>query len=281
MRVGVIGGGLMGSGIAEVCARSGVDVTLIEVSLPRAQVTHVNIARSLDRAVQDRKLTSEERDATILRIKVSTNLDDIVGADATIEAIVEDEALKREVFARVDALLPDAQFLASNTQSVPIMRLGAATKRPDRVLGMHFFNPAPVMPLIEIVRTQVSADDVIEGARAFAEQTLGKRTIVAPDRAGFIVNALLIPYLLTAIRMYDAGLASREDIDRGMVDGCAHPMGPLALSDLVGLDNVLAVAEALREEGGDDTSVAPGLLRRMVEAGHLGRKTGRGFYEYA
>jgi 3-hydroxybutyryl-CoA dehydrogenase len=208
-------------------------------------------------------------------------LDDIEGADAAIEAIIEDEGLKRDMFRRLDALLPDAQFLASNTSSVPIMKLGAETTQPHRVIGLHFFNPVPVLPLVEIVHSIMTADETAVLVREFAEGTLGKQCIDSQDRAGFVVNALLIPYLLSSIRMYESGFASREDIDRGMVLGCAHPMGPLKLSDLIGLDTLLAVSESLYEEFRDPASVAPALLNRMVEAGLLGRKTGRGFYEYS
>src|ERR687884_709601 len=251
MRVGVIGGGLMGSGIAEVCARSGVDVTVVEVDEARVEHSRHAIERSLDRGVRSGE-----------------------GADVAIEAIVEDEELKRKLFKRLDQLLPDAQFLASNTSSVPIMKLGAGTSQPDRVLGLHFFNPVPVLPLVEIVHSIMTADETAARARAFAEQTLGKECIDSQDRAGFVVNALLIPYLLSAIRMYESGFASREDIDRGMVLGCAHPMGPLRLADLIGLDTLLAVAQSLYEEFRDPGSVAPALLNRMVEAGFPGRQSG-------
>ena len=240
MRVGVIGGGLMGSGIAEVCARAGVDVTVVEADDERAERSR-----------------------------------------AAIEAVIEDETLKQDVFRRLDELLPDARFLASNTSSVPIMKLGAQTKHPGRVLGMHFFNPVPVLPLVEIVTSIMTEPETVELVREFAQETLGKQCIDSQDRAGFVVNALLIPYLLSAIRMYESGFASKEGIDQGMVLGCAHPMGPLALSDLIGLDTLLAVSESLYDEFRDPASVAPALLNRMVEAGLLGRKSGRGFYEYA
>ncbi len=280
MRVSVIGGGLMGSGIAEVCARSGVDVTVVEASRERADRTRGNIEASLDRAVRRGKLPEEDRAAALERLAVSDRLEDVEGSDAAIEAIVEDEAMKRDLFLRLDELLPDAAWLGSNTSSVPIMKLAAGTSRPDRVLGLHFFNPVPVLDLVEIVRSIMTAPETVEAARGFAEQTLGKTCIESQDRAGFVVNALLIPYLLSAVRMYESGFASREDIDAGMVLGCAHPMGPLALADLVGLDTLLAVAESLYEEFRDPSSVAPALLNRMVEAGLLGRKTGRGFYDY-
>ncbi len=280
MKIGVIGGGMMGSGIAEVCARSGVDVTLVESGDDRVEAARNAVQKSLDRAERSGKLTSDERQAAQLRISFSAALEDIKGADAAIEAIVEDESAKRELFRRLDELLPDAQFLASNTSSVPIMKLGVGTRNPGRVLGLHFFNPVPVLPLVELVRSIMTADDALDAARRFASETLGKRVIASQDRAGFIVNALLIPYLLSAIRMYESGFASREDIDQGMVDGCAHPMGPLALADLIGLDTLLAIARSLYDEFKDPASVAPALLNRMVEANLLGRKSGRGFYDY-
>ena len=280
MRVGVIGGGLMGSGIAEVCARSGVDVTVVEADDERAERSRAAIDRSLSRGVRSGKLTEDDKAAALERLAVTATLEEIEGVDAAIEAVVEDERLKRDVFRRLDELLPDAKFLASNTSSVPIMKLGAQTSQPEKVIGLHFFNPVPVLPLVEIVHSIMTADDTAARAREFAEKTLGKKTISSQDRAGFIVNALLIPYLLSAIRMYESGFASKEDIDHGMVLGCAHPMGPLQLADLIGLDTLLAVSESLYEEFRDPSSVAPALLNRMVEAGLLGRKSGRGFYDY-
>ncbi|MEA2280708.1 MAG: 3-hydroxybutyryl-CoA dehydrogenase [Solirubrobacteraceae bacterium] len=281
MRVGVVGGGLMGSGIAEVCARSGVDVTVVEVDPGRAERSQAAIAKSLDRGVRAGKLAEEDRKAALDRLVFTSALEDVAGADAAIEAIIEDETAKRALFARLDELLPDARFLASNTSSVPIMKLGAGTSKPDRVLGLHFFNPVPVLPLVEIVHSIMTGDEVAGEARQFAEETLGKTCIDSQDRAGFVVNALLIPYLLSAIRMYESGFASKEDIDSGMKLGCAHPMGPLALSDLIGLDTLQAVADSLYEEFRDPASVAPALLNRMVEAGLMGRKSGRGFYDYS
>jgi 3-hydroxybutyryl-CoA dehydrogenase len=281
MRIGVIGGGLMGSGIAEVCARSGVDVTVVEVDPVRAEKARAAIEKSLDRGVRSGKVSDEDRGAALDRLAYSTTLEDLAGADAAIEAIIEDERAKRELFRRLDELLPDADFLASNTSSVPIMKLGAETSQPERVIGMHFFNPVPVLPLVEIVHSIMTGDATAARVREFAEQTLGKQCIESQDRAGFVVNALLVPYLLSAVRMYESGFASREDIDRGMVLGCAHPMGPLKLADLIGLDTLLAVSKSLHEEFRDSGSVAPPLLNRMVEAGLVGRKSGRGFYEYA
>ena len=281
MRVGVIGGGLMGSGIAEVCIRAGVDVILVEVDESSARGAQERIARSLERAVQADKLGDEERGKALGRLEVISELASIAGADAVVEAIVESEAAKREVFGRLDQLLPDATFLASNTSSVPIMKLAAETSHPGRVLGLHFFNPVPVMKLVEVIPSIMTSEETLAAAKTFASETLGKTPIDCQDRAGFIVNALLIPYLLSGIRMYESGFASKEDIDSGMTLGCAHPMGPLALADLVGLDTVQAVAESLYEEFRDPASVAPALLNRMVEAGLLGRKSGQGFYTYA
>jgi 3-hydroxybutyryl-CoA dehydrogenase len=271
----------MGSGIAEVCARSGVDVTVVEVDPDRCEKSQTAIEKSLDRGVRGGHVSAEDRSAALERLAFTTSLDDVSGSDAAIEAIIEDEGAKRDMFRRLDELLPDAQFLASNTSSVPIMKLGAGTSQPHKVIGLHFFNPVPVLPLVEIVHSIMTADETASRAREFAEDTLGKQCIDSQDRAGFVVNALLIPYLLSAIRMYESGFASREDIDRGMTLGCAHPMGPLALSDLIGLDTLLAVSESLYEEFRDPASVAPALLNRMVEAGLLGRKAQRGFYEYS
>lgn len=281
MRVGVIGGGQMGAGIAEVCARSGVDVTVVEASEERAERSRASIEKSLDRGVRSGKLSEDEKAAALEHLAVTSTFEDIEGVDGAIEAVIEDERLKRDVFRRLDELLPDAKFLASNTSSVPIMKLGAETKQPGRVLGMHFFNPVPVLPLVELVTSIMTEPETVEDVRTFAETTLGKQCIDSQDRAGFVVNALLIPYLLSAIRMYESGFASKEDIDQGMVLGCAHPMGPLRLSDLIGLDTLLAVAESLHDEFRDPASVSPALLNRMVEAGLLGRKTGRGFYDYS
>jgi 3-hydroxybutyryl-CoA dehydrogenase len=281
MRVGVIGGGLMGSGIAEVCARSGVDVTVVEVDQARLDQTQAKIDKSLDRAASVGRLEAADREAAGERLAYSTSLEDLAGSDAAIEAVVEDEKTKRELFLELDGILPDAEFLASNTSSVPIMKLAAGTSKPQRVLGMHFFNPVPVLPLVELVRSIMTSEQTLDRARQFAEETLGKTSIDSQDRAGFVVNALLVPYILSAVRMYESGFAAKEDIDRGMVQGCAHPMGPLALADLIGLDTLLAVSQSLYEEFRDPSSVAPALLNRMVEAGLLGRKSGQGFYDYS
>ena len=279
-RVAIVGGGVMGAGIAEVCARADIDVTVIELNEERAGRTSDAITGSLHRAVGAGKLDAEAAEAAKRHVTVSADLADAAGADAAIEAITEDEPQKRELFGRLDRELPEAVFLATNTSSVPIMKLAAATGRPERVLGLHFFNPVPVLPLVEVVRSIMTSPETLSAARGFATERLGKQTIDSEDRAGFVVNALLVPYLLSAIRMYESGFASKEDIDQGMVLGCAHPMGPLALADLVGLDVLEAVSESLHQEFRDQSTVPPPLLHRMVEAGLLGRKTGRGFYEY-
>jgi 3-hydroxybutyryl-CoA dehydrogenase len=270
----------MGSGIAEVCARADLDVTVVEADDAGLQRSRAAIERSLDRAVRSGKLSEDDRGEAGERIAYSTRLDDLEGSDIAIEAIVENEDAKRELFGRLDAVLPNAEFLASNTSSVPIMKLGAETRHPERVVGLHFFNPVPVLPLVEVVRSILTSDETLRKAHEFAERRLAKTTIDSQDRAGFVVNALLIPYLLSAIRMYESGFASKEDIDEGMIKGCAHPMGPLALADLIGLDTLLAVAESLHQEFRDPASVPPPLLNRMVEAGLLGRKSGQGFFEY-
>jgi len=270
----------MGSGIAEVCARSGLDVTVVETDEERVEHSRAAIEHSLARAVKSGKLQEDERDSALERLAFSYALDDVEGSDIAIEAIIESEQAKRDLFHELDKRLPEAQFLASNTSSVPIMKLAAGTSRPERVLGLHFFNPVPVLPLVEVVRSIMTSEDTVASARGFAEERLGKTCIDSQDRAGFVVNALLIPYLLSSIRMFESGFASKDDIDRGMVLGCAHPMGPLALSDLIGLDTLQAVAGALYEEFRDPAAVAPALLNRMVEAGLLGRKSGRGFYDY-
>ncbi len=280
MRVGVVGGGLMGSGIAEVCTRAGMDVTVIEVDPEHAEATRRSVERSLTRALRAGKLDEDAQADALNRLACATSLEDLAGADVAIEAIVESESAKRKVFGELDRILPDARFLASNTSSVPIMKLAAETSRPERVLGLHFFNPVPVLKLVEVVRSIMTSEAVLAEAEAFA-QGLGKQVIDSQDRAGFIVNALLVPYILSAVRMYESGFASKEDIDRGMVLGCAHPLGPLALADLIGLDTLQFVAESMHDEFRDPSNVPPPLLNRMVEAGLLGRKTGRGFYDYA
>lgn len=281
-KVGIVGGGLMGSGIAEVCARSGLDVVVAEASTEAAAAARSRIEASLRRGVDKGKLTAEDAEAALQRLRVQPDLDALADRQLVVEAATENEPVKLELFGRLDALVADPQtILASNTSSIPIARLGAATGRPDRVVGMHFFNPATVQKLVEVIPSQLTSAETVAEVTGFATEALGKTVIQAKDRAGFVVNALLIPYMLSAIRMVEAGHASAADIDTGMVLGCAHPMGPLALTDLVGLDTTLAVAESLHAEYAEPMYAPPPLLRRMVESGMLGRKSGRGFFDYA
>ncbi|TNM50177.1 3-hydroxybutyryl-CoA dehydrogenase, partial [Nocardioides albidus] len=274
-RVGVVGGGLMGSGIAEVNARAGKDVIVVESSAEAVEGARVRLEASLKRAESRGKI--ESASAVLDRIRVVDDLGLLADRDIVIEAIVEDEHAKTDLFRRLDEIVtsPDA-ILASNTSSIPIMKLAVATSRPTHVLGVHFFNPVPVLKLVELVPSLMTDPDTTERARAFVQDDLGKTAIDCQDRAGFVVNALLIPFILSAIRMFESGFASAEDIDHGLVLGAAHPQGPLALADLIGLDTVKAVAESLYEEFKEPLYAAPPLLARMVEARLLGRKTGRG-----
>jgi 3-hydroxybutyryl-CoA dehydrogenase len=271
----------MGSGIAEVAARSGRDVTVVESDAVAAERGLARIEASLATALSRGKLSEDERDTALARIEVTHDADALADRELVIEAVVEDEAAKVAVFERLDKIvLSDDAVLASNTSSIPIMKLAMATRRPEAVVGLHFFNPVPVLKLVELVPSLLTAEGTIERSERFAVEALGKRVIRSQDRAGFVVNSLLIPYLLSAIRMLESGFATAEDIDAGMVEGCAHPMGPLHLSDLIGLDTTMAVAESLYEEFKEPLYAPPPLLSRMVDAGLLGRKTGRGFYEY-
>ncbi|HEX6656462.1 MAG TPA: 3-hydroxybutyryl-CoA dehydrogenase [Ilumatobacter sp.] len=280
-RVGVVGCGLMGSGIAEVCARAGLDVLVREVDEATAEAGRARLMRSLDRGLSSGKLSEEDRDATVARLAFTIDLADMVDRNLVVEAIVENEAMKTEVFSQLDRYVADERaILASNTSSIPIMKLGIATQRPEQVIGIHFFNPVPVLRLVELVTSLMTSPETYSQADAFVTGVLHKRVIRSQDRAGFVVNALLIPYLLSAIRMMESGFATADDIDIGMVEGCNHPMGPLHLTDLIGLDTTLAVAQSLYEEFKEPLYAPPPLLSRMVEAGLLGRKTGRGFYEY-
>jgi 3-hydroxybutyryl-CoA dehydrogenase len=279
-RVGIIGGGLMGSGIAEVCARAGHGVVVHEIDMEAAEAALARIHRSLDKGVERGKLTAEEAEATKTRIAISTDLDEQADREIVIEAATENEDVKKALFADLDRVVEDRNaILASNTSSIPITRLAAATERPSRVVGLHFFNPVPVMALVELITTVSTDPEVADSAQAFAEG-VGKTVIRAKDRAGFVVNMLLVPYMLAGIRMFEAGVATKEDIDTGMRLGANHPMGPLELTDFVGLDTTKYVADVLFEEFKEPLYAAPPLLARMVEAGWLGRKSGRGFYEY-
>lgn len=277
--IGVVGCGLMGSGIAEVVARAGQDVVVLETSEELLQRGRARIESSTGKAVERGRLSSDERDAAMGRIRGTTEVEDLAGADLLIEAATEDHAIKVDLFRRLDEVTKPEVILASNTSSIPIADLGAATSRPDKVLGMHFFNPVPAMGLIELVRSITTSEDTMAFGRAYGV-LLGKTTVESRDRAGFIVNALLIPYLNGAVRMLEEGLATREDIDTAVHLGLNHPMGPLQLIDLIGLDTHLFIADVLFEEFKEPTYAPPPLLRRMVTAGRLGRKVGHGFYDY-
>jgi 3-hydroxybutyryl-CoA dehydrogenase len=277
--VGVIGCGLMGSGISEVVARAGQTAVVLETSDELVERGRQRIETSTLRAVERGRLDAEERTAVLERISLTTDVQDLADVDLVIEAATEDHDTKVGMFRRLDEVTKPEVILASNTSSIPIADLGAATSRPDKVLGMHFFNPVPVMGLIELVRAISSSDDTMAFGRAYGV-VLGKTTVESRDRAGFIVNALLIPYLNGAIRMLEDGFATREDIDTAVHLGLNHPMGPLQLIDLIGLDTHLFIANVLFEEFKEPTFAPPPLLRRMVTAGRLGRKVGRGFYDY-
>ncbi|MEU5264206.1 3-hydroxybutyryl-CoA dehydrogenase [Amycolatopsis sp. NPDC021455] len=278
-RVGVVGCGQMGAGIAEVCARAGLDVVVVEADPAGADAGRRRLETSLARAEKKGKIPDAAE--VLRRIRVTETLDDLADRTFVVEAIVEDEAVKTELFRQLDKIVaaPDA-VLASNTSSIPIMKLGTATERPAQVVGVHFFNPVPVLPLVELVPSLLTAEATVDRARTLAQDALGKQAILCQDRAGFVVNALLIPFILAAIRMFESGFATREAIDEGLVRGAAHPQGPLALADLIGLDTTKAVAESLYEEFKEPLYAPPPLLARMVDAGLLGRKTGRGFYTY-
>jgi 3-hydroxybutyryl-CoA dehydrogenase len=280
-RVGVVGCGLMGSGIAEVCARQGLDVVVVDAGEDAVKAGRDRVEGSLANAVRRGKLDADGQQRALEALRFGADLGALVDRQLVVEAVTENEAVKTAVFRDLDAIVQDpAAILASNTSSIPIMKLAMATSRPAQVVGMHFFNPVPVLPLVELVSSLVTSAETTEEAAAFATDVLGKHVIRSQDRAGFIVNALLIPYLLSAIRMLESGFATAEDIDAGMVQGCAHPMGPLALADLIGLDTTMAVAESLYEEFKEPLYAPPPLLNRMVEAGLLGRKSGRGFHMY-
>ncbi|WP_200172971.1 3-hydroxybutyryl-CoA dehydrogenase [Tomitella cavernea] len=279
-QVGVVGGGTMGAGIAEVCAKAGTVVTVLETKQEFADAARARIEKSIARGVKAGKLEQADADAALARVTVTLEMDDLADADLVIEAAPEIESLKAEIFGRLDQIVKPDAILATNTSSIPVIKVANATTRPDKVVGVHFFNPVPVMPLVEVISTLSTAPETASAVTEFASGTLGKTAVQAGDRSGFIVNALLIPYLLSAVRMYESGYATKEDIDAGMKGGCGHPMGPLTLCDTVGLDVALAAAESMYAEFGEPHMCPPPLLRRMVDAGHLGRKTGKGFYDY-
>ena len=279
-RVGVVGCGLMGSGIAEICARAGLDVVVREVDGDAVAGGRARIQSSLERARRRGKLSDTDAEAAFEQVRFTTDMGDLADRELVLEAVSESEALKLDVFATLDKVLPGGAILASNTSAIPIMKLAMATGRPEQVVGLHFFSPVPVLKLVELVSSLLTSDETTQAVQAFAEGVLDKRVIRSKDRAGFIVNALLIPYLVSAIRMLESGFATAEDIDAGMVLGCNHPMGPLALADFIGLDTTLAAARSLYEEFKEPLYAPPPVLSRMVEAGLLGRKTGQGFYVY-
>lgn len=281
-RVGVIGAGLMGSGIAEVAVKAGSDVLVWEAKQEFANAGKARLEKSLAKAVERGKLSEEDRDAALGRLTFTVDLEDFADREIVIEAIIENEEVKKDVFAKLDSIVTDPKAaLCSNTSSLPIQTIASATKNPGRVMGLHFFNPVPVLPLVEVIPALTTDEDVIERAQNYATEALGKTAVRAKDRSGFIVNFLLVPYMLSAVRMVEQGVATAEDIDTGMKLGAAHPMGPLTLADMVGLDTCAFIADVMYKEYGDPSYACPPLLRRMVTAGHLGRKSGKGFYDYS
>jgi 3-hydroxybutyryl-CoA dehydrogenase len=277
--VGVVGSGIMGSGLVEVAARSGFDVIVRSRSKQGAEAVVAGVTKNLDKQVAKGKLEQSDRDAVLARITATDHLGRLADCDLVIESVVEDLATKRELFAELEQIVKADGILATNTSTLPVVEMAVATQRPDRVCGIHFFNPAPMMKLVEVVRPLTASDDTIKSAMAFAT-ACGKDAIEVTDRAGFVVNALLFPYLNNAVRMLEQGTASKEDIDTAMQGGCNFPMGPLALLDLVGLDTSLSILDALYAEFGDPNYAAVPTLRRLVAAGHLGRKSKQGFYTY-
>ncbi len=277
--VGVVGCGLMGSGITQVCAQAGLETRVREVSQTLLDKGLGRVRRFLDDGVAKGKLTAEERDRTLARIQGTTSLEDLAGCDLVVEAVTEDLALKQEIFKALDCAMAPTKVIATNTSSLCVTEIAAAVAHPERVLGLHFFNPVPLMKLVEVIRALSTCDAAFGAAMGFVEQ-IGKTAVVAKDTPGFVVNRLLIPYMLDAVRLLESGVASREDIDNGMKLGCGHPMGPLMLCDFVGLDTTYSIAGILFGEFRQPQFAAPPLLKRMVLAGYLGRKSGRGFYDY-
>ena len=278
-KIGVIGCGLMGSGIAQVAAQSGYQVVVSEINDELLSKGLKSIDKILSKAVEKGKLTEEDKAATLGKIKGTTNLEDFSGCDLVVEAAVENMDIKKKVFTELDRICPADTILATNTSCLSITEIASVTKKPDKVIGTHFFNPVPIMKLLELVTTIMSSEETLKAVKNFGE-SLGKTVIVAKDTPAFVVNRILTPMMLEAIRVLEAGQATREDIDSGMVLGCNHPMGPLTLADFVGLDTMYFISQAMYEETKDPKFVAPLLLKRMVTAGYLGRKTGKGFYDY-
>jgi 3-hydroxybutyryl-CoA dehydrogenase len=280
-RVGVVGAGLMGAGIAEVAAKAGVDVTVCDINDAAVSAGRSRIEASLKKAVRAGKLEDDAAMAALARVRFVTDIGELADRQLVVEAVREFEDEKLEVFRNLGKIVIDEDaVLASNTSSIPIMKLAVASERPEHVVGLHFFNPVPVMRLVELIPSIITSSDVADRAEDFMVDGLGKRVIRSQDRAGFIVNALFVPYVLAAIRMLESGFASADDIDAGMVEGCSHPMGPLALADMIGLDTIEAVADSMYGEFKEPLYAPPPLLSRMVEAGLLGRKCGRGFFNY-
>lgn len=279
-KVGVVGCGLMGSGIAEVAAKGGFDVVVREVNEEALEAGRSRIRKSMDRAVDKGKAKAEDRDAAWERIRFTTKVEDLADLDLVVEAIVEELEVKNELFQALDELCGPETVFASNTSSLTITDMAAATSRPERVVGLHFFNPVPVMKLVEVVRTIVTSDAVFDDVFAFARQ-LGKEPIAAKDNSGFVVNLLLVPYMLDAIRQLERGVATVEDIDTGMVLGCGYPMGPFTLCDFVGIDTLYRISEIMFEEYREERYAPPPLLRRIVAMGRYGRKSGKGFYDWS
>lgn len=279
-RVGVVGCGQMGSGIAEVCARAGYDTLVHEINEQLLAKGQDRIRASLERAVRATKATREQADQALARIRGTARLEDFADRDLVVEAVTENIEVKKSVHSTLDRVCPSHAILATNTSSLTVIEMAAATRRSDRFLGLHFFIPAPVMGLVEVVQTISVSEETLATAQEFV-RSLGKRPILAKDVAGFIVNRLLVPYLMSAVRLLESGAATREDIDDGMKLGCGHPMGPLTLLDYVGLDTAYYAANILFDEFREPHYAPPPLLRRLVLAGRYGRKTGRGFYEYA
>lgn len=277
--VGVLGCGLMGSGVAQVAAASGFQTIVLEANAEALERGMARIAKFLNDGVAKGKLSAESRDATLARLTGTTRYADLATCDLVIEAIVEDRAAKARAYAEVEAVVAPSCLLASNTSSLCITELAASTRRPDRFGGLHFFNPVPLMKLVEVIRALPTSTETYDALFAFAK-ALGKEPVTAPDRSGFIVNRLLIPYLLDAIRCYEGGLGSLEDIDAAMKLGCGHPMGPFTLADFIGLDTTLSIANIMFDEYREARFAPPPLLKQMVLAGYLGRKSGRGFYTY-
>ncbi|MGH2922912.1 MAG: 3-hydroxyacyl-CoA dehydrogenase family protein [Solirubrobacterales bacterium] len=278
--VGVLGCGLMGHGIAQICAQQGWDVVVREVDQERLDKGLGKIRKQLDRAVEKGKVEKGDADAAIARIKPTLSYSDLADSDLVIEAIDEDLDRKLEMWGEVDPIVKDGAYLATNTSSLPVATQAEATKRPDRFLGLHFFNPPQVMPLLEVVKAEQTSDDANELGFELGK-ALGKTTVAAGDNRGFIVNRLLVPYMLDAMRAYEQGVGSIEDIDTGMMAGASHPMGPLTLADFVGLDTLASIAEVMAADYGEERFAAPDTLRKLVDAGDLGRKSGKGFYDYS